>query len=391
MMNALGISQMNIASAHPSDRPRHSTRFSLDYDDLEDRQLLSAAVPTTAQEPAITPASGAPGPVAPTGTLTSLGNSAATADPSSVVTQSTGAIGSLQSSLALNNLPANLSDATVAVYQTPGDASVATGLASDPISPLLPLSVTEQENPLDNGTPISGTVWITPPPVSPGAFHTGITVSPVVMNQYNSQTIQPVNPQLGSSSITHFGQNAGAAMAGAATQQSAATGPLGPSITAEVEPQQPVGPPTQVQPDQTTPQPNATMPSSGQPAATQPGNPSQGTAPGQQGAATQAPAQSPQSSQESSPAPAQPTSPSQPAGQGSESDPAGTSAPRGDAAASSRDQTLDLIDASITSLASQPADGQPADDNRLAAFAAAAVIATSTYQFAYRGLRKHHN
>ena len=211
----------------------------------------------------------------------------------SVVTHAVGDVNSLQSQIPLNDLVANLSQVTTDISDSNTGLSVASGLTSLPITPLLSPSVTSNETPLNNGTPDLGTVWITPPPVPPGLFHPGITVSPL----FASTQTQSVNPQGGPPTFTHFGQNGNASPSGAATNQPAAVGPVGPSMTAEIAPvqpapvaaHQPAGPPAQVQQDETTPQPNAQTPPGGQQGAGEPGTPGQGAAPGQPAAT--APAQ----------------------------------------------------------------------------------------------------
>ena len=97
------------------------------------------------------------------------------AAPPACVTHAVGDINSLQSQIPLNDLVANLSQVTTNVSDSNTGLSVASGLTSLPITPLLPPSVTSNETPLNNGTPDLGTVWITPPPVPPGLFHPGIT------------------------------------------------------------------------------------------------------------------------------------------------------------------------------------------------------------------------
>ena len=283
-MNALDLLRSVSGSDDSIDRNHHSSRAPLDYDALEPRQLLSAVQATTSSENSAPQVVGATAGSAETGGIVGQAGGAA-----SVVTHAVGDVNSLQSQIPLNDLVANLSQVTTNVSDSNTGLSVASGLTSLPITPLLPPSVTANETPLNNGTPDLGTVWITPPPVTPGLFHMPTTESPVSA----STLMQTINPQGGPPTFTHFGQNGNGSLSGAVVNQPAAVGPLGPSITSEIEPvqpppveaHQPAGPPAQIQQDETAPQQNAQTPPGGQQGAGEIGTPGQGAVPGQSGAA----------------------------------------------------------------------------------------------------------
>ena len=251
-MNALDLLRSVSGSDDSIDRTHHSSRAPLDYDALEPRQLLSAVQATTSSETSAPQVVGATAGSAETGGIVGQAGGA-----TSVVTHAVGDVNSLQSQIPLNDLVANLSQVTTNISDTNTGLSVASGLTSLPITPLLPPSVTANETPLNNGTPELGTVWITPPPVTPGLFHMPITESPVSA----STLMQTINPQGGPPTFTHFGQNGNGSLSGAVVNQPAAVGPLGPSITSEIEPVQPppveahqtAGPPAQIQQDETAP------------------------------------------------------------------------------------------------------------------------------------------
>ncbi len=266
------------------ERPQHRHHFACQPDELETRQLLSAVQATTSSETTVPQVIGA---------TASVGDTAGFAGPagtaSSVVTQAVGGVNSLQSQVPINDLLANLSQVTANVYETPGPITVSNGLLALPITPLLATTITSLETPNNNGTNMDGTVWITPPPLPPGVFHMGSTLQP-----FNSNTMtQMPNPQGGPPTFTHFGQDANGSLTGAVNEQPVATGPIGPTITEEIEPvqpppvqaHQPFGPPVQIQQDETAPQQNGMTPPGGQEGAGQPGTPGQGSAPGQSGAA----------------------------------------------------------------------------------------------------------
>lgn len=263
---------------HPSNRHH----FVCEPDELESRQLLSAVQGTTSYQTTEPQALGA---------TAGVGETAGFAGPagtgSTVVTQTTGGIDYLQSQVPINDLLANLSQVTANVYETPSPITASNGLLSLPITPLLAPRITGLETPLNNGTNDEGTVWITPPPLPPGLFHLGSTLLP-----FNTNTMmQMPNPQWGPPTLTHFGQAANGSLNGTAVEEPIATGPVGPTITEEIEPvqpppvqaHQPFGPPAQLQQDETAPQQNGMTPPGGEEGAGENGTPGQGAAPGQSG------------------------------------------------------------------------------------------------------------
>lgn len=274
-----------------ADHPHHPSHPSLELEDLEPRQLLSAVQGTTSAvssgQQLIGATAGAP-----------VSHVVGTQVPGgySVVTHAVGDVNYLQSQLPLNDLLANASELTANVYSTQTGVTAAVGLTSLPITPLLTPMVTENETPLNNGTPDLGTVWITVPPLTSGLFHMETTEIPLTSNTW----MQTVNPQGGPPTFTHFGQAANGSLNGAVVNEPVAVGPIGPSITEEVEPVQPppveahqeAGPPTMIQQDETTPHQNAQTPPGGQQGAGQPGTPGQGAAPGQSAGAEQGHARS---------------------------------------------------------------------------------------------------
>jgi hypothetical protein len=261
-MSALDLLRSISGSDDSIDRSHHSNRFPLDYDTLEPRQLLSAG---QAPNPAENVAPEVVGTTA--GSAETAGIAGQPGGASSVVTHAVGDVDSLQSEIPVNDLVANLSQVTTAIYSTNTGISAASGLTSLPITPLLTATVTSNETPLNNGTPDLGTVWITPPPVTPGLFHTAITDSPV----FSATWMQTVNPQGGTPTSTHLGQSATGGMNGAAVNEAVAVGPIGSSMTEEIQAVQPApveahqpAPPVQVQQDESAPQQNAQTPPGGQ-------------------------------------------------------------------------------------------------------------------------------
>lgn len=264
------------------ERPSNRHHYVCEPDELESRQLLSAVQATTSSE------TSAPQVI---GATAGVGDTAGFAGPagtgSTVVTQTTGGIDYLQSQVPINDLLANLSQATAIVDETPGPITDSSGLLSLPITPLLSPTITSMETPENNGTNMEGTVWITPAPVPPGLFHLGSTLLP-----FNTNTMmQMPNPQWGPPTLSHFGQAANGSLNGTAVEEPIATGPVGPTITEEIEPvqpppveaHQPFGPPAQLQQDETAPQQNGMTPPGGEEGAGENGTPGQGAAPGQSG------------------------------------------------------------------------------------------------------------
>lgn len=284
-MNALDLLRSVAGSDDSVDRPHHSNHAALEYDALEPRQLLSAVQAATDAETTEPQVTGATAGVAE---AAGIGGQAGGA---SVVTHAVGDVNYLQSQVSLNDIVANLSEVTTDVYESGTPLSAMSGLTSLPITPLLAPTVTANETPMNNGTPDTGTVWITLPPLPTGLLHFETTEIPLIANAQ----MQTVNPQGGPPTFTHFGQGANGSQNGPAVNQPVAVGPIGPSITEEIQPvqpppvesHQPVGPPTQVQQDETTTTPNAQTPPGGEPGAGQPGTPGQGAAPGQSEAAAQ--------------------------------------------------------------------------------------------------------
>lgn len=285
-MNALDLLRSVAGSNETIDRPHHPNHASLEVEDLEPRQLLSAVQGTTNAETTQPLNIGATA-----GMAEAAGFAGQPGGSSTVVTHAVGDVNLLSTQLPINDILANAAQVTDDVYSSDTPIGAATGLTSLPITPLLAPTVTSNETPLNNGTPDIGTVWITPPPIPPGLLHFETTEIPLTSNTW----MQTVNPQGGPPTFTHFGQGANASMNGAAVNQPVAVGPIGPSITEEVEPvqpppvesHQPVGPPTQVQQDETTSQQDAQTPPGGEQGAGQPGTPGQGSAPGQTNSATQ--------------------------------------------------------------------------------------------------------
>ncbi len=267
------------------ERPSNRHHFVCEPDELESRQLLSAVQATTSSETSVPQAVGATAGVGETGGFAGPAGAGST-----VVTRTTGGIDYLQSQVPINDLLANLSQVTANVYETPSPITASNGLLSLPITPLLAPRITGLETPLNNGTNDEGTVWITPPPLPPGLFHLGSTLLP-----FNTNTMmQMPNPQWGPPTLTHFGQAANGSLNGTAVEEPIATGPVGPTITEEIEPvqpppvqaHQPFGPPAQMQQDETAPQQNAMTPPGGEEGAGESGTPGQGAAPGQSGGST---------------------------------------------------------------------------------------------------------
>jgi hypothetical protein len=259
-------------------RSRHSNRFPPDYDDLEPRELLSAvqaAMSSNTTAPQIVGSLAGVGPA-----VGALGMPGA---GGTVVAQAPGSVGFLQSELPVDELIADLSLSGENVATSGGPISVTEGLLSLPSSPLLTPTVTENETPLNNGTPITGTVWITEPPEPDGLFHFGTTISPVFSHLY----LQTVNPQGGPPSFTYLGEDSDGSPNGTAVEEPVAVGPVGPSITVEIHPVQPpsvvaqqlLGPPPQVQQGETTLRQDARTP----PGGGAPGTPGQAAVPGQGG------------------------------------------------------------------------------------------------------------
>ncbi len=377
---------------HP---PHNRHHFACEPQELEPRQLLSAGQATTPSDTHATPAIGVTGVLSGT-----AGDVAPSVASSTVQTLTVGGVSALPSQVPINDVLANLGPFTANVDGSSG--SVAAGPVPLPITPLLPLSVTENETPLNNGTPIDGTVWITPAPVPPGVFHPTLTGTPAVANV----TVQTPNPQGGPPTFTHFGQGPNGALNGAATQEPVAVGPVGPSETEEVQPvqppsveaHQPVGPPVQVQQDETAPPQGAANAPAGQ----------QGTNSGQQG--TQAPPTG------------QPATPNGSAGQGqqggvgggAQGSPGGGGAqasPGGGAGGSggsssggaaylerphldlpgmASDSTIDLIDAAIPTLVSRTdPDANPDDGEKaLPPLVGVAAIAVGGFQLVHRGAER---
>lgn len=284
-MNALDLLRSVAGSDESMDdrahRPHHAV---LECEDLEPRQLLSTVQGATNSETTVNFVQGATA-----GATLMPGASAQSIGGASVVTHAVGDVNYLQSQVPLNDFLANFSQVITDVYAPATPISAARGLTSLPITPLLPPDVTSNETPLNNGTPDIGTVWITMPPITPGIFHMYITETPFPSNVW----MQTVNPQGEIPTFTHFGQAANGSLNGAAINQPVAVGPVGPSITEEIEPVQPApveahqqaGPPPMIQQDVTTESQNAQTPPGGQEGAGQLGTPGQGAAPGQPGTA----------------------------------------------------------------------------------------------------------
>ncbi len=392
-MNTLELIRAATGSDEEPDdsRSRDHHHFACESLELEPRQLLSAVQATTSAE------TGSPQAIGATGGLAGTG--------STVQTHATGEIDLLQSQVPVNDLLSNLSQASTVVAETPSPISTASGLLSLPITPLLPPTVTENETPLNNGTPIDGTVWITPAPVPPGLFHPGTTLIPATTNTM----VQTPNPQGGPPTMTHFGQGSGGTLSGATVQEPVAVGPIGPSMTEEIAPvqpppieaHQPVGPPTQVQQDETAPQQDAMTPPGGEQGAGQPGTPGQGAVPGQQGASG---TQGQQGTPAGQPGQGAPTgTPSGAAGQGSQGGGAlggsgGSGGSSGGGAAFldrphlevpglDPDSTIDLIDAALPALAlhSDPDAIADGEEESLPPLLGAVAVAVGSYHLALRG------
>ena len=236
----------------PSDRPRRPGRFPCGCEPLEARPLLSASVTAVAAGSAAAGVGGAIG--GPVGTTAPLGLAG-------------GSVNSPQLTSSVGNLLADATLITTTLSQSPGSLSLASGLLAFPITPLLSPTVTSNETPLDNGTPFTGTVWITEVPQPPGIFHFGTTLSPVFSDLY----LQTVNPQGGPPSFTHFGEDIEGSLSGVAIEEPVGVGPVGPSMTIEIKPVQPApvesqqlfGPPPQLQQDETTTQNDSRTPPGG--------------------------------------------------------------------------------------------------------------------------------
>lgn len=416
-----------------SERPSNRHHFVCEPDELESRQLLSAVQGTTSSQTTETQSLGA---------TAGFGETAGFAGPagtgSTVVTQTTGGIDFLQSQVPVNDLLANLSQVTADVSETPGPFSVSSGLLGLPITPLLAPRITGLETPENNGTNEEGTVWITPPPLPPGLFHLGSTLLP-----FNTNTMmQMPNPQWGPPTLTHFGQAANGSLNGTAVEEPIATGPVGPTITEEIEPvqpapvqaHQPFGPPAQLQQDATAPQQNGMTPPGGEEGAGQNGTPGQGAAPGQSGGSA-AQGQQPGAGGETTQG-IESTTPNVPASPGAQTQPGGNSGqvgPQGNAGAQGQsgaepggsanparpgggplgggsgssggsggaaywieperlhpedrvDPDADVIDAAITSLADNSETLQPhaEDDNTLSTAFGAAAVALGGLRLALR-------
>ncbi len=261
------------------ERPSNRHHFVCEPDELEPRQLLSAVQGATSSQTTEPQTLGPTAGVGETAGFTGVGGT--------VVTQTTGDVGFLHLQVPVNDQLANLSQVTANVSETPGPFSISSGLLALPISPLLTPTVTENQTPLNNGTSITGTVWITEPPEPSGVFHFDTTISPVFSHLY----LQMVNPQGGPPSFSHFGENSNGTLSGAVIEEPVAVGPIGPSITIEIQSAQPppaeahqfFGPPAQIQQDETTPPQDARTPPGGWPGGGRPGTPGQAAVPGQQG------------------------------------------------------------------------------------------------------------
>jgi hypothetical protein len=264
-MTTLDLLRFSHERTDPFFRPRRSNHFALDCDWLEPRHLLSAVQATTSTTTGAPAAiSATPGATAGATTIGPVGSGG------TVQTTGIGSVQFIQSSLPVQGLLENLDNAVTTVYESPGPISVSSGLLSLPISPILPSNITGNETPLNNGTPILGTVWITPVPEPPGVFHPNLTASATTASTW----LQTPNPQYGPPSFTqfgaagnHFGQGQGVGTQNGATvsEQAVAVGPDGPPLMDQVEPaqapsqaaQQPVGlPPAQ----QGSPAENAAAP-----------------------------------------------------------------------------------------------------------------------------------
>ncbi len=378
----------NDDSKEPPHPPHNRHHFACEPQELEARQLLSAGQAITPSDTHATLAIGVTGILSGT-----AGQVAPAAASSTVQTITTGGTSALPSQVPASALVADLGAFTANVEGTAG--SVAVGPVPLPITALLPVIDTENETPLNNGTPIDGTVWITPAPVAPGVFHPTLTAIPAPATA--PLTVQTPNPQAGPPSFTHLGQGANGAQNATATQESVAVGPDSPSMTEEVQPVQPppvgahppAGPPVQVQQDETAPPQGAANAPAGQ----------QGTNPAQQG--TQAPPTG------------QPTTPNGSAGQGQKGgggggaqDSPGRGAggsggsssggaaylerPHLDLPGVASDSMIDLIDAAIPTLVSRTdPDADPEDSEKaLPPLVGVAAVAVGGFRLVHRGVER---
>jgi hypothetical protein len=375
-------------------RPRRSNHFALDCDLLEPRQLLSV-VPATAAGATTAPVAvgAALGATSTAGTAASI-NAAGTYESTG-----TGSTEFGQSALLTVSPLDDLGNVAAGITEAPAALAVATGLTSFPITALLSSTITSDETPFNNGTPLEGTVWITPVPEPAGLFHPNMTASSNAV----STRLQAPNTRGGPPLFTpfggtgnHFGQGASPQIGSLVGDQSVAVGPEGPALMDEVEPiqappqaeQPPTGQPSQqqgapAQPNGVTPGPQGVQPSQQPGAAGQPGGAAgqQGTQPPSQGAGT----------------PGQPGKGNTPGQSGG----AATSGPSGSESGASAFLTptdpgpdrlhlaasLELIDAALPSLTSSRAE-KAAEDAQAACglsslFGIAAVV-TGGYQMALR-------
>jgi hypothetical protein len=389
MMNAMDLIRAvtgddgSTEDPHPHNNRHH---FALEPLELELRQLLSAVQAPTSSDTHATPAIGA------TGVLGTAGEVTPAAASSTVQTITTGGTSALPSQVPASALVADLGAFTANVEGTAG--SVAVGPVPLPITALLPVIDTENETPLNNGTPIDGTVWITPAPVAPGVFHPTLTAIPAPAPA--AVTVQTPNPQAGPPTFTHLGQGANGAQNTTATQESVAVGPDSPSISEEVQPVQPppvgahppAGPPVQVPQDETAPPQGAANAPAGQ----------QGKNAGQQ-QGTKAPPTG------------QPTTPNGSAGQGQQGGGGAQGSPDGGAGESGSsssggaadldrphlelpgiapDSMIDLIDAAIPTLASRtdPDSSAGGDENALPPLFGVAAVAAGGFRLVHRGTER---
>ena len=360
--------------------PRRPSRFPLDYEGLESRQLLSGVAGAVANQ------TGLPVVIGPTGGAgiapTSIG-----ALGSGVTVQTTGA-GSfqfLQPALPASDLLSSASSSSVNVVATPGQ------LLTLPITALEPPTVTGEETPLNNGTSLGGTVWITPPPLTPGVAHPVTLSSAPTINSL----LAPPNSPVGPPSTTHFGQGGSSQIGAGLSDMPAAVGPETPNVLDKVEPPQPPAVETQPPPAQPSQQPETPAPQDevtpkkpGAPAPQPPGaagQPQKGGAPGHE--AIPAPPQGGGAPGQSGGAVGgSGTSPG-----GSNTFSSGPSAllipPAGGLQQVSPSASTELIDAALFALASSQADqtayeSESADG--LATLFGAALLVTGGYQIALR-------
>ncbi len=226
---------------------RRSSRFPLIHEELEAHHLLSAGppiVPEPASEPVAIGASRQPGNAA--GMFESLGSGV------SVQTTGTGGVQFLQSALPVTGLLDNLSIGSANVVTSAGPLTVSSGLLSLPITPLIPPLLSATETPLNNGTLLTGTVWITPPPLTTNHFQLSTMIAPPVSNSMvQVPTFQEV-PLV----VNQFGQGSANPSPSSLDQPVSPVGPEPPKTIDQVEPTQP---------------PATEQPPTGQPAQTQSG------------------------------------------------------------------------------------------------------------------------